>query len=150
MNGEKPFYLDFERPIVELEKRIEEMEIQAETEGLDLSRELRSLERKVGKLRQETYTNLTRWQRVQMSRHPQRPYTLDYIKNMLEDFVVDFEGGVVGLGFGGLLAQHAKAHVVVRGLDLDGDAALKARTNARVERFQFPWRAVGGDHHLAG
>ena len=87
MNGEKPFYLDFERPIVELEKRIEEMEIQAETEGLDLSRELRSLERKVGKLRQETYTNLTRWQRVQMSRHPQRPYTLDYIENMLEDFV---------------------------------------------------------------
>jgi acetyl-CoA carboxylase carboxyl transferase subunit alpha len=80
------FHLDFERPIVELEKRIEEMEHQAETDGLDLSRELRSLEEKVEKLRQEIYSNLSRWQRVQISRHPQRPYSLDYIGRMLTDF----------------------------------------------------------------
>lgn len=80
------FHLDFERPIVELEKRIEEMEHQAETDGLDLSRELRSLEEKVEKLRQEIYSNLSCWQQVQISRHPQRPYALDYIGRMLTDF----------------------------------------------------------------
>jgi acetyl-CoA carboxylase carboxyl transferase subunit alpha len=80
------FHLDFERPIVELEKRIEEMEHQAETDGLDLRGELRSLEEKVEKLRQEIYSNLSRWQQVQISRHPQRPYALDYIGRMLTDF----------------------------------------------------------------
>jgi len=62
------------------------MEHQAETDGLDLSRELRSLEEKVEKLRQEIYSNLSRWQQVQISRHPQRPYSLDYIGRMLTDF----------------------------------------------------------------
>ena len=79
-------YLDFERPIVELEKRMEEMQQQAETDGLDLSKELRDLEQKVEKLRLDIYSNLTRWQRVQISRHPQRPYALDYIERMLTDF----------------------------------------------------------------
>ena len=84
--SDKSFHLDFERPIVELEKRIDEMQTQAEVDGLDLSRELRSLEEKVEKLRQEIYSDLSRWQRVQISRHPQRPYTLDYIERMLTDF----------------------------------------------------------------
>ena len=83
---ESSSHLDFERPIVELEKRIEEMEIQAETDGLDLSRELHNLEEKVEKLRKEIYSGLSRWQRVQISRHPQRPYALDYIGRMLTDF----------------------------------------------------------------
>ena len=81
------FYLDFERPIVELEKRINEMEAQAETDGLDLSGEIRSLEERVKKLRREIYSRLTRWQRVQISRHPQRPYALDYIERILTDFI---------------------------------------------------------------
>ena len=85
--SEDTFYLDFERPIVELEKRIGEMEAQAETDGLDLSREIRSLEERVKKLRREIYSRLTRWQRVQISRHPQRPYALDYIERILTDFV---------------------------------------------------------------
>lgn len=83
---ESSSHLDFERPIVELEKCIEEMEIQAETDGLDLSRELHNLEAKVEKLRKEIYSDLSRWQRVQISRHPQRPYALDYIGRMLTDF----------------------------------------------------------------
>jgi acetyl-CoA carboxylase carboxyl transferase subunit alpha len=62
------------------------MEIQAETDGLDLSRELHNLEEKVEKLRKEIYSDLSRWQRVQISRHPQRPYALDYIGRMLTDF----------------------------------------------------------------
>ena len=86
MNSDHSFHLDFERPIVELEKRIDEMQSQAETDGLDLTRELHNLEERVGKLRREIYSNLTRWQRVQISRHPQRPYALDYIQRMLTDF----------------------------------------------------------------
>ncbi|MBI2505501.1 MAG: acetyl-CoA carboxylase carboxyltransferase subunit alpha [Candidatus Latescibacteria bacterium] len=86
MNSGKGFYLDFERPIVELEKRIEEMRGQAEGSGLDLSQELHTLESRVEKLRQEIYHSLTPWQKVQLSRHPQRPYALDYIERMLTDF----------------------------------------------------------------
>jgi acetyl-CoA carboxylase carboxyl transferase subunit alpha len=80
------FYLDFERPIFELEKKIEELSRQAENEGLDLSREIARLERRVDTLRQDIYGNLTAWQRVQLSRHPQRPYSLDYVARMLTDF----------------------------------------------------------------
>ena len=87
MNSDRTFHLDFERPVAELEKRLEEMQAQARTDGLDLGRDLKNLERSLEKLRRDTYTNLTRWQRVQMSRHPQRPYALDYIELMLEDFV---------------------------------------------------------------
>jgi len=59
---------------------------QADVDGIDLSQELRNLEEKVEKLRQEIYANLTRWQCVQISRHPQRPYSLDYVEHMLTDF----------------------------------------------------------------
>jgi acetyl-CoA carboxylase carboxyl transferase subunit alpha len=86
MSEDRSFHLDFERPIVELEKRIEELQNQAETDGLDLSKELHTLEERVEKLRQEVYSKLTRWQRVQISRHPQRPYALDYIERILTDF----------------------------------------------------------------
>ena len=86
MSSAKGFYLDFERPIVELEKRIEEMRGQAAGSGLDLSQELRTLESKLEKLSLEIYGNLTPWQRVQLSRHPQRPYALDYVERMLTDF----------------------------------------------------------------
>ena len=86
MNGDKGFYLDFERPVIELERKIKELQTQAETDGLDLSGELRTLQEKVEKLRQDIYTGLTRWQQVQISRHPQRPYALDYIERMLTDF----------------------------------------------------------------
>jgi len=85
------FYLDFECPIVELEKRIDDMQSQAAEDGLDVSKELHSLEAKGEKLRQDIYTNLTRWQRVQISRHPHRPYALDYIDRMLTDFT-EFHG----------------------------------------------------------
>ena len=85
-NDANKFHLDFERPIVELEKKIEEMHDQAREDGLDLSRELQNLEAKVEGLRQKIYSRLTPWQRVQLSRHPQRPYALDYIERCLTDF----------------------------------------------------------------
>ena len=87
MNANEAFHLDFERPIVELEKKIEEIHNQtSQVDGLDLSEELQGLEEKVEKMRREIYSDLTPWQRVQISRHPHRPYALDYIDRCLTDF----------------------------------------------------------------
>lgn len=80
------FFLDFERPVIDLEKKIGELSKQAETDDLDLSHEIERLKIRVETLRQEVYSNLTPWQRVQLSRHPQRPYALDYVERILTDF----------------------------------------------------------------
>lgn len=79
--------LDFEKPLVELEEKLAEMrELNEETQD-DLTTEINALEERVEKLRTSIYQNLTRWQRVQIARHPTRPYTLDYIEALTEDFV---------------------------------------------------------------
>ncbi len=77
--------LEFERPIIELEQKIEEM--RRVIDDLDLHDEIDALEKRVNDLRASVYGNLTRWQKVQLARHPDRPYTLDYIKHMTTDFV---------------------------------------------------------------
>jgi len=77
--------LDFERPIRDLENKIEEM--RKYEDNLGLKKEIENLEKKVNQLKENIYENLTRWQRVQLARHPERPYTLDYIYMMTEDFV---------------------------------------------------------------
>lgn len=79
MNG---IWLDFERPIVELEKKIEELRNLPGVEG-----ELERLKVQAAKLRKRIYSNLSRWQRVQLARHPRRPYSLDIIKLITEDFI---------------------------------------------------------------
>ncbi len=84
MNG---FIFDFERPIVELEKKIQEMKEYAYLENVELRDEIRRLEAKAERLRKEIYSKLTRWQRVQLARHPQRPYTLDYVERFMPDFL---------------------------------------------------------------
>lgn len=77
--------LDFEKPIIDLENKIEEMR-KHET-ALDISSEIKTLEEKVFQLKQSIYSNLTRWQRVQLARHPERPYTLDYIYMLTDGFI---------------------------------------------------------------
>ncbi len=77
--------LDFERPIVELEQKI--MEMRRVIDDLELTDEIDALERRVDDLRASVYSNLTRWQKVQLARHPDRPYTLDYIRLMTSDFI---------------------------------------------------------------
>jgi acetyl-CoA carboxylase carboxyl transferase subunit alpha len=77
--------LEFEKPIVDLEKKIEEMKTLSDT--LDIQPQIDELEAQVENLRAEIYRDLTRWQRVQIARHPDRPYTLDYIQHCFEDFV---------------------------------------------------------------
>ncbi len=81
------FILEFERPIVELEKKIAEMKTYAADENVELSDEIKRLESRLKKLMEETYSKLTRWQRVQLARHPDRPYTLDYVERIFTDFV---------------------------------------------------------------
>ena len=71
------FYLEFEKPIIELEKKIREMKEFSSGGGVELNSEIISLERKLEKLQSEIFSKLSRWQRVQLARHPKRPYTLD-------------------------------------------------------------------------
>jgi len=78
--------LPFERPILELEKKISELRASAE-QGIDLSGEVKSAEKKLEKALKEVFDNLTPWQRVQVARHPLRPYSLDYIKYLTDDFI---------------------------------------------------------------
>lgn len=80
-------YLDFEKPIAELENKLAEMKKLAEENKVDVTEAAKSLENSIVKLRDETFSNLTPWQRVQLSRHPDRPYTLDYIELMCEEFI---------------------------------------------------------------
>jgi len=79
--------LDFERPLLELERQIEEMKRVAGETAVDVGKDLGPLEKKLAELRLEIYKRLTPMQRVQVARHPKRPYTLDYIKTMCTDFV---------------------------------------------------------------
>jgi acetyl-CoA carboxylase carboxyl transferase subunit alpha len=81
------FVLDFEKPIVEIERRIAELREYSLSEDLEMQEEVEKLEAKARKLRLDIYSKLTRWQRVQLARHPNRPYTLDYVARMFTDFV---------------------------------------------------------------
>ena len=80
------YLLDFEKPIVELENKLEDMRT-LDTNGLDLSGEIAALAARVDDLRTSVFRDLTRWQRVQIARHPLRPYTLDYISTLTSNFV---------------------------------------------------------------
>jgi len=79
--------LDFERPVVELEKTIESMKALGKEENIDFSKQIRELEKKCNLLKKEIFKNLTPWQKVQLARHQNRPHTLDYITLLFTDFI---------------------------------------------------------------
>jgi len=79
------FFLDFEKPIVELEQKIKELRDYS-TDSVDFSSDIKKLEKKADRLRDEIFSNLTRWQRTQLARHQNRPYTLDYINHIFTDW----------------------------------------------------------------
>lgn len=79
--------LDFEKPIAELEAKLQDMKNLASNNDVNVGEAVKSLEDKIKILKKDTFQNLTRWQRVQLSRHPERPYTLDYIYEITQDFV---------------------------------------------------------------
>ena len=79
------FYLEFEKPLVELEQKIRELR-EYSTATVDFSGEIKKLEKKAEKLREEIFSNLSRWQRTQLARHVNRPFTLDYVKHIFTDW----------------------------------------------------------------
>ena len=80
-------FLDFEKPIAELEAKIEELRETADSGGLDLAPEIRRLEAKSGKLLRDTYSKLSPWQKAQVARHPERPHFKDYVAGLTEEFI---------------------------------------------------------------
>ncbi|CAN5302189.1 acetyl-CoA carboxylase carboxyltransferase subunit alpha [soil metagenome] len=79
-------YLDFEKPIADLEEKIQELQDLSVGDGV-LKPEIDRLRKKAEQLRESIFSNLTRWQKVQLARHPERPYTLDYIDRITNDFI---------------------------------------------------------------
>ncbi len=102
-------WLEFEKPLLELEQRIDELRSFADGQNIDVARELSKLESKAEDLRRQIYGKLTRWQVTQIARHPRRPYTLDYLRMLGVDFTelhgdrrFGDDGAIVaGLGFFG-------------------------------------------------
>jgi acetyl-CoA carboxylase carboxyl transferase subunit alpha len=115
--------LDFEKPIGELQEQIEKAKQIGEKTKVDVSATILELEKRIEETRTELFSNLTPWQKVQISRHPERPYTLNYIKSICGDSFVEFHGdrtvkddnAIVG-GFGSIDEQtvmvigHQKGH----------------------------------------
>jgi len=79
--------LDFEKPIAELESKLNDMKQLAIESDVDVSQAMKKLEENIISLKNDTFKNLTRWQRIQLSRHPERPYTLDYIYEITSEFI---------------------------------------------------------------
>ena len=80
--------LDFEKPIIELENKLEDLKSHPEEHAMDVNfeSEIKAIEEKIAETRRQIFSNLNAWQRVQMARHPKRPFTLDYIKHAFTDF----------------------------------------------------------------
>jgi len=78
--------LDFEKPIIELETKIDELKQRSSRDGVDFTDEVSKLQKKVEQLQKNVYSNLTPWQKTQLARHPRRPYILDYVSLLMEDF----------------------------------------------------------------
>jgi len=79
------FYLDFEKPLVQLEEKIRELK-EYSTDKVDFTGDIKKLEKKADKLREEIFSNLTRWQRTQLARHVNRPFTLDFVEHVFTDW----------------------------------------------------------------
>ena len=80
-------FLDFEKPVAELQKKIDELQQYSAKNHIDVSAELAALDARIRQTREDIYSHLTPWQRVQLARHPERPYTLDYIARMFTDYI---------------------------------------------------------------
>jgi acetyl-CoA carboxylase carboxyl transferase subunit alpha len=87
MSDTENFVLDFEKNIVEIEEKIEHLQSMARTEDLDISREIKKLQKHLQTHTEQVYRHLTPWQKAQIARHPSRPHCLDYVKALITDFV---------------------------------------------------------------
>jgi len=87
MGGNIGPVLEFEKPVVDLEKQIEELKLFSQQKGIDMAEQIAALEQKAVTMRSEIYRNLTTWQRIQIVRHPKRPTCLDYIGMLFNNFI---------------------------------------------------------------
>ena len=85
MSNNNTLVLDFEKNIVEIEAKIESLKLLAKDQDVDIAQEVNRLEQKLEKQVKLTYANLTPWQKLQVSRHPQRPHCLDYVSYGFQD-----------------------------------------------------------------
>ena len=125
-------YLDFERPIAELEAKLGELETLAEDAGQDvMDGNIASLKDQVEELRREAYANLSPWQKAEVARHPERPHFVDYLDALIEEFVelkgdrkfADDQAIIGGLG------RFRGQPVMVIGQEKGHDAATRTRHN---------------------
>ena len=85
-------YLDFEKPLEELNNKLIQAKELADIDNVDVSKTIRDIETKIEKTKEEIYNNLTSWQKVQLSRHPERPYSLDYINALTDGDFIELHG----------------------------------------------------------
>lgn len=80
-------YLEFETPIIELQKKMNELKAFSDEQNIDVQNEIKNMEEKISSMKKSIYQNLSPWQKVQVARHPDRPYTRDYIEKITTDFI---------------------------------------------------------------
>ncbi len=147
MNDTTAQVLDFEKDILEIEEKIEHLKLLAKDEDMDITREIKRLERKLSQHINRTYMNLSAWQKAQIARHPLRPHCLDYIHAFVDDFTMlagdrrfaDDEAMVCGLGKIGDFA------VVVIGQEKGNDVDSRIKYNfgmARPEGYRKAQRMM--------
>jgi acetyl-CoA carboxylase carboxyl transferase subunit alpha len=123
--------LEFEKPIVELEKSIEALKVRAQEHAAEAMPEIEALKAKLQEERQRIYSNLSPWQRVQIVRHPARPYTLDYLKLLATDFMEMSGDRLFGndLAMIGGFAQIGEERVMIIGHQKGHDTKQNIRHN---------------------
>jgi acetyl-CoA carboxylase carboxyl transferase subunit alpha len=137
-------YLEFERPIADLEAKIEELSTLSQSGGANLDVELDALRQRTEVLRRETYSRLDPWQKTLVARHPERPHLVDYISGLIEDFVElrgdrkfgDDQAIVGGLG------RFRGQSVVVMGHEKGFDTATRLKHNFAMARPEGYRKAV--------
>lgn len=132
----KTTFLDFEQPIAELEAKIEELRFVQDDSALDISEEIRRLQKKSQTLTRDIYAKLNAWQVSQVARHPQRPYTLDYVQGLFTDFV-ELRGDRVYADDNAIVGGMARFHgepVMVIGHQKGRDTKEKIHRNFGMPR----------------
>jgi acetyl-CoA carboxylase carboxyl transferase subunit alpha len=142
-----PTFLDFEKPIAELEGKIEELRHLSDGGGLNISEEVTRMQEKVERMLRTTYSKLSAWQKVQVARHPDRPHALDYIDALFDEYVPlsgDRNFGEDDAVVGGL-ARYRGASIVVIGTEKGHDTESRLKHNfgmARPEGYRKAQRLM--------
>ncbi len=137
-------YLDFEKPIAELEAKIEELEALSEGSGAEVGDDIKNLRKRVQDARAKAYAGLTPWQKAQVARHPERPHVVDYIRVLIDDFVElrgdrgfsDDQAIVGGLG------QFRGQGVVIMGHEKGTDTSSRLKHNFGMARPEGYRKAI--------